>query len=111
MLTSKAEKAIECDECESISLMLGLCLLIKWCIRRKEPTKCKCKFCEYETAEQGLLNRHLWAVHSKTFLIYAECGKGFRLSIRAQKHMRIHTSARSRTNGYHGNIGLQTLLT
>ncbi|KAK5858424.1 hypothetical protein PBY51_002563 [Eleginops maclovinus] len=24
----------------------------------------KCKFCDYETAEQGLLNRHLLAVHS-----------------------------------------------
>ncbi|RXN04098.1 zinc finger X-chromosomal -like isoform X1 [Labeo rohita] len=26
----------------------------------------KCKFCEYETAEQGLLNRHLLAVHMHT---------------------------------------------
>uniref|UniRef100_G3QBT0 C2H2-type domain-containing protein n=1 Tax=Gasterosteus aculeatus TaxID=69293 RepID=G3QBT0_GASAC len=39
----------------------------------------KCKFCDYETAEQGLLNRHLLAVHSKSFPhICVECGKGFR---------------------------------
>uniref|UniRef100_A0AAY5L7B9 C2H2-type domain-containing protein n=1 Tax=Esox lucius TaxID=8010 RepID=A0AAY5L7B9_ESOLU len=44
----------------------------------------KCKFCDYETAEQGLLNRHLLAVHSKSFPhICVECGKGFRHPVRA----------------------------
>ncbi|TRY91110.1 hypothetical protein DNTS_020403 [Danionella cerebrum] len=64
----------------------------KLILRDKESKLHKCKYCEYETAEQGLLNRHLLAVHSKNFAhVCVECAKGFRHPSELKKHMRTHT--------------------
>ncbi|XP_010891726.2 zinc finger protein 711 isoform X2 [Esox lucius] len=61
-------------------------------LRDQEPKLHHCKYCDYETAEQGLLNRHLLAVHSKSFAhVCVECAKGFRHPSELKKHMRTHT--------------------
>ncbi|XP_005871613.1 PREDICTED: zinc finger X-chromosomal protein isoform X1 [Myotis brandtii] len=92
-LTNKTEKAIECDECGMHFSHSGDLFTHKMVHNEKGTNKVyKCKYCEYETTEQGLLNRHLLAVHSKNFpYICVDCGKGFRHPSELKKHMRIHT--------------------
>ncbi|XP_061104476.1 zinc finger protein 711-like isoform X2 [Conger conger] len=91
-LIVKSEKAPEFTEytrryCEASPLNSN-----KLILRDKEPRLHKCKYCDYETAEQGLLNRHLLAVHSKNFAhVCVECAKGFRHPSELKKHMRTHT--------------------
>ncbi|XP_061644238.1 zinc finger protein 711 isoform X2 [Phyllopteryx taeniolatus] len=64
----------------------------KLIVKDREPKLHHCKYCDYETAEQGLLNRHLLAVHSKNFAhVCVECAKGFRHPSELKKHMRTHT--------------------
>ncbi|XP_046906356.1 zinc finger protein 711-like [Hypomesus transpacificus] len=64
----------------------------KLILRDKEPKMHRCKYCDYETAEPGLLNRHMLAVHSKNFPhVCVECAKGFRHPSELKKHMRTHT--------------------
>eukprot|EP00063_Salmo_salar_P079484 XP_014054319.1 PREDICTED: zinc finger protein 711-like [Salmo salar] len=64
----------------------------KLILRDKESKLHHCKYCDYETAEQGLLNRHLLAVHSRNFAhVCVECAKGFRHPSELKKHMRTHT--------------------
>ncbi|NXU62226.1 ZFX protein, partial [Horornis vulcanius] len=66
-LTNKTEKLIECDECGKTFSHAGTLFTHKMVHRDKGVNKMhKCKFCDYETAEQGLLSHHLLATFSDT---------------------------------------------
>uniref|UniRef100_G3Q2P6 C2H2-type domain-containing protein n=1 Tax=Gasterosteus aculeatus TaxID=69293 RepID=G3Q2P6_GASAC len=70
----------------------------KLIVKDREPKLHPCKYCDYETAEQGLLNRHLLAVHSKTFAhVCVECAKGFRHpSVRCADQSNLKTHIKSK---------------
>ncbi|KAK1338706.1 hypothetical protein QTO34_019363, partial [Cnephaeus nilssonii] len=106
-LTSKTEKAMNVG---SISLMPGLCLLTKWCIREKEPTKwgLQQELFSYLhgmfSADSSNLKMHVKTKHSKdipfkcnsylqTFL---ETEKSFHLDVRdIERDLSNRTSLKS----------------
>ncbi|KAL6071906.1 hypothetical protein STEG23_025666 [Scotinomys teguina] len=92
-LTSKAGKDTECHECGNHVTHGGALCTHKTMHGKKEARKTyKCKFCDYESDEQVLLNHHLLAVHRKKFPhICVECGKGFRHPSDLKKHIQVHT--------------------